>query len=305
MKRIITKILIFCLPIILVGISAEILLRNIPNDYEYKAKYLTNNSDEIKIIVLGSSNTYYGVDPQYFTENSFNVAYISQSLYYDYKILKKYNGDWKSLEYIILTVSSVTMCSNLEDTREAWRVKNYNIYWKFFSSSNMKDYFEIFSNNYKINNKRLKSYYIDKHSNITSSKLGWGTEYKSTIKNDLVEAGKVAALRHSANADKSHFIANREIVNDIINFAAYRNIKVVLLTTPVYHTYLENIDKEQMQLTINTCEQMDIANENVIYVNSLSDEDFVEKDFYDADHLNEIGAKKLSQKLDSIINNWK
>jgi hypothetical protein len=40
----------------------------------------------------------------------------------------------------------------------------------------------------------------------------------------------------------------------------------------------------------------------VKYLNLLTDKAFDEKDFYDADHLNEIGAKKFTLKIDSLIN---
>ena len=39
-----------------------------------------------------------------------------------------------------------------------------------------------------------------------------------------------------------------------------------------------------------------------IYYNFLTDKSFIAEDYYDADHLNEIGAKKLTLKIDSIIN---
>jgi hypothetical protein len=44
-------------------------------------------------------------------------------------------------------------------------------------------------------------------------------------------------------------------------------------------------------------------NENVYYYNFLDDNDFVEDDFFDADHLNELGAMKFTKKVDSAIKN--
>ena len=41
---------------------------------------------------------------------------------------------------------------------------------------------------------------------------------------------------------------------------------------------------------------------NVTYQNFLLDSSFSAIDFYDADHLDEIGAKKLTSKIDSLIN---
>lgn len=40
--------------------------------------------------------------------------------------------------------------------------------------------------------------------------------------------------------------------------------------------------------------------ENCTYVNMINDSTFIAKDFFDADHLSEIGAKKLSIKLDRL-----
>ncbi len=305
MSRFIIRLLSFLLPVLLMGFLSELALRKIPNDYSYKKDYLDKNSGNIKLLFLGNSHSYYDLDPQYFSVPAFSAAYISQSLFFDYRILTKYDGRWDRLETIVVTATYAGLFNNLESSVEAWRTKNYIIYYGFLSSNKVKDYFEIFSNNYEFNKLRLKSYYLDNVSPVTCSELGWGTEYKSAIKNDLIDAGNVAATRHSANADVAHFSINKLVINDMIKFAADRNINVVLLTTPAYHAYTDNINKHQMQLTISMLEEMDAINENVIYVNSLNDKDFIENDFYDADHLNEIGAKKLSLKLDSIINNWK
>jgi hypothetical protein len=305
MSRFIIRLLLFLLPVLLIGFLSELALRKIPNDYSYKKDYLDKKSGSIKLLFLGNSHSYYDLDPQYFSVPAFSAAYISQSLYFDYRILRKYDGRWDRLETIVITATYAGLFNNLESSVEAWRTKNYIIYYGFLSSNKVKDYFEIFSNNYEFNKLRFNSYYLDNVSPITCSELGWGTEYKSKIMNDLYQAGATAAERHSSAADEAHFNKNKNILNDIIKFAADRNIKVVLLTTPAYHTYTDNINKHQMQQTLSILEEVDSISENVIYVNSLNDKDFTENDFYDGDHLNEIGAKKLSLKLDRIINNWK
>jgi hypothetical protein len=44
-------------------------------------------------------------------------------------------------------------------------------------------------------------------------------------------------------------------------------------------------------------------NENVYYYNFINDNDFLENDFFDADHLNELGAMKFTKKIDDVIRN--
>ena len=52
------------------------------------------------------------------------------------------------------------------------------------------------------------------------------------------------------------------------------------------------------------CDNLDKQYEHVVYLNWLKHSDFTEEDFYDADHLNEYGAEKLTRMLDQYIMNW-
>ena len=90
MKRFVIKTIYISLPILVVAILMEILLRNTPNDYLFKKQYLDKHSSEIETLILGSSHSFYGFNPEYFSSNTFNASHISQSLNYDFEILKKY-----------------------------------------------------------------------------------------------------------------------------------------------------------------------------------------------------------------------
>ena len=62
------------LAVVIAFIPMEILLENIPNDYSFKKEYLDENSDSIEILVLGSSHSYYGINPIYFHLRAFNAS---------------------------------------------------------------------------------------------------------------------------------------------------------------------------------------------------------------------------------------
>ena len=74
-----------------------------------------------------------------------------------------------------------------------------------------------------------------------------------------------------------------------------------LYTPPAYHAYIENLDSIQLNETISTLLNLASKYENVTYRNFLLDTSFKEVDFFDADHLNEIGAKKLTSKIDTLL----
>lgn len=303
MRQFITKTVFFSLPILFLAIAMELLLRNIPNDYEQKKAYLDKHAAEIETLVMGSSHTYYGVDPVFFTSKAFNVSHVSQTLKYDYAILKKYQPEFKSLRTIVLPLSYFTLYGNIEEGAESWRVKNYNLYYHLNVSGKLKDNSEIFSNTFKVNKKRLTTYYVAHESSITTTELGWCLKREVKKDNDFVEAGKAAELRHTAKeADTALVNYNIAILKSISKWCTEQNIKLVLITMPAYKTYSERLNQDQLNLTINTAQRIANENGNGIYLNFLNDPRFVEADFYDADHLSDIGAEKFSKILNDEIN---
>jgi len=302
MHKFIVKANLFFIPIIIILICLEIYLRAIPNDYIFKNNYLSGNSDNVQVLSLGSSHSYYGINPEYFDLVGFNGSHISQSIEYDYKLLMKYDGHWKNLKYIIISVSYFTFFSKLEEGAENWRVKNYSIYYDIKTSKKIGDYFELPNGVMADNIRRAYNYYKINKDNITCSPYGFGLNYNSGIKNDLTASGVVAAKRHTKKDIDKYFIENQLTLKKIIDYAHEKNITVILFTPPAYESYVTNLDKKQLEITIKTSEKLSQENNNVIYLNYLQDKSFVKNDFFDADHLNEIGAKKLTLYINSIIN---
>jgi hypothetical protein len=87
MRRFITKIVLFGIPILLMFIIMELGLRSIPSDYKLKKEYLDANSNKIETLILGSSQTFCGIDPKYFVSKTYNAGYLVQSLDLDFLII--------------------------------------------------------------------------------------------------------------------------------------------------------------------------------------------------------------------------
>ena len=253
---------------------------------------------------MGSSHTYYGIDPEYITSRSFNAAHVTQSMDINLKILERYKNKWDSLQYLVLSVDYASLFLRLETGEEAWRIKNYNIYYDLPGNSSLKYHTELFSNKLNISVQRFKKYYLKSHYNIGCSSLGWGNNYNSKFSRDLVLTGKLAAKRHYIK-DKKEFTRLLNALKSILDFAKAKNIKVILFTAPSYKTYVQQLDSAQLNLSIKTVTELtDSYKDNTIYRNFLTDPSFSAEDYYDADHLNEIGAKKFSIKIDSLLKNF-
>lgn len=307
MQKFITNTLLFLLPIFVFSLGMEFSLRKIPNDYQYKRTYLEENSDQIEVLFLGNSHAFRGINPEFISRRSFNAGYVSQSLDYDYAILKKYDGKWNSLDYIMIPISYFSLYFRLETGGEAWRAKNYSIYYDIRLSSRIADNSELLSNKLSVNFRRIYSYYFLGRSNISCSALGYGKPAGPSPEPDLEETAKRAAIRQTAKPnDYSYdrvFIENVAILQDIFRFASERDITVILYTLPGSQPYVEQMDKKQLNQTIVKATELANLYDNVMYVNLLNDKSFTKADFWDGDHLNEDGAEKLTKRINLLIGN--
>jgi len=300
MKRFILKTLLFLLPIIILAVSMEYLLQKIPNDYIYKKDYLDKHSNDVEILIFGNSHEYYGINPVYFSQNTFNVATVSQTLDLDFEIFKKYQNEFNNLNVIIVSASYISLWSKLENAADSWRMKNYALYYGIDTKS-LKDHSELMNNTLGNNFRRLYKSYFEKKKDIYCSKLGWGTAYSSVNAEDLEETGKAAALRHTVDIyseENMKILAeNMRILNSLAEFCNNKNVKLIFLTTPTYYTYRENINKNQLNKMVETMNDFVAKHNNCYFLYWFDNPDFVKEDYYDADHLDEIGAEKLSKKL--------
>lgn len=299
MRQFLKSSFLFLLPILVLGILTEFLLRHIPNDYELKSNYLEAHTNEIAVLFLGSSHAFYGINPANVKEKSFNAAYVSQSLDLDADILEKYSANWKSLKFIVIPISYFSLYSTLKNSNESWRLRNYEVYCGIETKYDFFNHFEVLGR-FEQSVNRLYLHYIKKNSLLTSSYLGWG-EHKTTMgKTDFFNSGVIAAKRHTGISEE-YFEKNKAVLECIISFAKQRNIQVLFFTPPAYRTYSERLDTKQMNQTTSLMTDLASNHHNVTYVNLLKDDSFTISDFHDADHLNKLGAKKLSVMIDGVI----
>lgn len=301
MKHFIVKLLAFLLLLTTTAAIIEILLRGIPNDYQLKSDYLDEHSDSIQVLFLGGSHTLTGINPDLTAKRSFNAAHNSQTLEYDYEILKKYRNRLSSLEYIVLPVSYPSLYVTLNTDPEAWRAKNYILYYRIRLSRHLSYHTEVGNGLLWLNFSRIYNYYFRNIDNIDCSALGW-VEEQGVISADVLEIkGIEAAKRHTiTNDDCYKYLVG--ILDSIVDFANQNNCKLLLFTPPAYRSYNDNMNQTQWNRTVETVLKTVSENEHSSYYNFNEDSKFIPADFHDGDHLNPAGAQKLTLMLDSIIN---
>jgi len=299
MQPFLKKIILFILPLLAIIAVAEYLLRQIPNDYSLKVRTYQAQAEKIETLILGNSYAFYDLNPAWFTGNTYNGGHVAQTLDLDAAIFHKYETRLTGLKYLIIPISDMSFFFRLENSAETWRLKNYSIYYHLRTTNRIADYFEVLSLPFSINRNRLIAWYIKNDSSSTITDLGYGTNYNSRRGQDLTISGLETSKVHKV-PDFKEYPTEVGALEQIIAACAKSNVRVILFIPPAYSTFTSKIDPLQLRTTMHTCDSLAAACRNVYYFNLLNDPAFTASDYFDADHLNEIGARKLSLMVDSI-----
>lgn len=309
-KYLIEIVFYFLLPAGLLAMIAEYSLRKIPNDYAYKNQWLTRNSLEVEILALGASSILHDINPRYFKRKGFNAAHVSQSLKYDNFIFNKFVDRMPSLKYVIMGVDSWSPHGEIEETPEWWRVKYYNIHYggnlyPWEGKYNYELYFRNIGTFKRAARGFLTLLGLMNESHITIDERGYGVHCTLKNRSSKWDNGEVDASYHNvliADAiGNNRYDMNKQYVEEIITKSAERNVKVILLIVPWYQSYRNNLNKEFVDQQKEFCNYFARNYSNVLFYDFSDSPEFNEDDFYDSNHLNEKGAKKLTTMLDSIM----
>lgn len=300
MKRFVLKVIVFLLPIFVLAGICELYLRSMPNDYMFKNQNLKSIAKDVKVLALGSSHSYYGINPEYLSMRGFNLSHISQSIDIDKLLIEKYVDQLEQLEYIVLPISYFTLFGNLQDGEQAWRIKNYEIYYDLDIAQDFENGTEFFGNTGLANLKRVLVNFRNSGKTLTCNTSGYGIRSTQSKNTNFSESGEEASLRHTKESFEK-FEYNYKIVEEIILLAKKRGIEVLLITTPAFDTYVENLSKNQLELMIDACNNLSDTYSNVEYEYYLDSTKFSQNDFFDADHLNDNGARKLTILIDKKL----
>jgi hypothetical protein len=117
----------------------------------------------------------------------------------------------------------------------------------------------------------------------------------SIAKNELRGKGFNATVRNYTGGDA--------VLNDlesIITTLQSHNVTPVLITCPNYallRSFFDSTIVEKNQAVVDYLSKK----YGIVYLNYLDDDSFSVSDYHNCDHLNVQGAKKISQKIDSVI----
>lgn len=244
----------------------------------------------------------YDLDPACFTGRGFTAAHGSQSLDFDFKILRKFEHRFDRLRAVVIPLSYFGLFNTLTTGQEPWRVKNYVLYYHLNVATSFTEYFELLSRTFNYNVRRLAVCYLKGEGGLPCTALGGVKVYEPQ---DLGLGSEVARQQTQpalfSTGTMRIFTKNILTLETILEWCRQRRVRIVLFSPPAYETFRRNVNPVQWALIVRTARALADRYDTCSFVDFSSDSSFAAADFSDATHLSETGARKLTLLINAII----
>lgn len=306
MSNFLRKLLVFFIPLALFFIAINCYIDYNSAMFRNKANYLHKNKAEIETVFFGSSHTQDGINPVFMSKPASNMAYNTQENKINFLLFERYVNEMPKLKQVVFEFDYFTLEQPLDFIKH-----NEPLYRKFHNISGNPNWLYDFiapvtdihfymnyifeSTRYKMNN----NYYVNEAGYIEKDdKLVFNTmNYDSLV----IEEGAPARL---ATRHVYEFIneiePNTHLIDSIIRHCEKKNIDLIFLGLPKYHTYIDRKRPAKMARRQHYLDSV-LVNTQVKYFDFEQDPRFRSVRLYNDDnHLNPDGAKKFTLIVDSI-----
>lgn len=290
-KRFVFKTLLFAIPWVVMLVVSEVYVENLPNISRDKHQWMLKNSQSVHTLVLGHSHMLYGVRPD-MLPCAFSLAQQSQTYRYDSYLLQHYPMD--SLKTVILPFNYSALWEDFESqSGEEFQAMRYRIYMDCDIHPRFSWYgFEVM--HFPLVREKLKSLYTKGKNEW--DEYGWATDYTYAERPEPWDDGRERVENNTS--DRMDLVSlNSGFIEEIFAFCRKRDVKVLLVNTPVSPLFYKYQDKRQVAVNDSVLHRVLTLYPEVQYINLENSADFTEKDFYDSEHLNTDGATHLTALL--------
>lgn len=294
MKLFLKRTFIFFIPFFLVSVFLEYKTRTVDSYYKQKIEGLTKHADEIEVLILGSSHAAEGIDPNQFDLPAYNMAFGSQTLYFDKRIVLKYQDQLPNLKYVVLCIDYQSLYYLHNPSRDIFYHYFYDI--DYGDKHYLKEDISFFYFGYEPND-AIKQML----ANIEKLENGWFS-YDTTYYSTFREAAVMERIGHFNDIidqnihEKDVILAD---VDELLNELITHDITPVIITCPLHDSYRAHLNP-------------DIVRQNEIDIEYLGDKHqinywsfltthFDDTEYLDNSHLNKSGARRFGQIINDSL----
>ena len=285
MKQFLVRCLSFSLPVLAFLVLLEGYARQIPNSYRQKKEWMDSHAHEVEVLLLGNSHGLFGLKPDCFLQKAYNLCQVSQTLEYDEYLLKHYAPACSSLKDVVLVVDNSGFFDLPLEQTESYRCIYYRLYMDYPKHSLWSSYgFEL--SDMSAMKKKLTL------GGTQCDSLGWNPEYTLDRRQDdyLSDAEVNTAVSRHRCKDWQVAGQNRQTLLRIAQYCRLQGFRLWLLQAPVSQAYFHKLDTRELRYLRESCNIPGVST-----VDFSADSRFHDNDFFDVDHLADVGAAKWSK----------
>lgn len=308
MKRFLKHVALFSSFLVIVVVVMEIMLRQIPNPHAFKRGLIESKGKDVKNLIIGSSVSNCGIDPNYMADSTLNLSVSAQWIRYNQKVLEKYIDQMPHLKNVIWGLCYHSLWVDDKEEVDKGDVVYHHIYWDIYneeitpphSLSKILYNSELLSTG-SVACKKWMKYYIQHRMTMMcdSSGLdnGFSLENRNSIwKERLLRKVKEHTVRDTEESRKM-FRENLLRMHQVAQLCEERGVSLHLVLCPLYEDYYERADKRQVAKLREAVQDVAAHNGGVYVYDYLCDGHFEEDDFFDGNHLTSDGGSKKFAKI--------
>ncbi|MDF2452964.1 MAG: hypothetical protein K0S26_2468 [Bacteroidota bacterium] len=257
------------------------------------------------VLFLGSSRAEMHFDPKIFDHitglNSYNMGISGASPKISLALLKTYCSQHQKPKYLIYNLDYFSLQNDTD------RLNDFPRYFPYLENKLLRNELQ------KMDDRFTSFYYNPLHSLpytqiefLSASLHGW-LNIAGKYDTLMYKGFQTSALNTFNRSDEPHpkysliSVKNRKYIDSLILFSAANNIRLMLVTSPVYgNGKLNTLNKNQL---VNQLKSIASVN-HVPYLNytdsSIYKNPLLFADFF---HLNRIGAREFSKSISFAFNN--
>lgn len=302
---IIKFLILVTIAVLLVG-YCEYRLRKVENSYSYKKEKFEKNIDNIEVLIMGSSESLHGINPEFLNLKGFNLANVSQSLYYDKELIIKYINQLQKIKVVILSISYFSLWYDVyNNSIEYWRDYYYYHFWGINTNANesfnLKKYSYISLYGTDFTQLSLFENFPNLPDLTTENGFLPNSQYLQDSFTDTDARNRVG--EHNSAMKENSLKSNLLYLHEILEVLRSKGVAVIFVTCPVTKRYFSFANTTKINSILenvnNLCKEY-----GCIYLYYLNDDRFTDKDFWDFDHLNSNGAEKFTRILNQDIKKY-
>lgn len=298
MRRFLKDIFIIMLLIVLGCLALECAISKVPNEFSVKYNYLLTNMDSIETLILGHSQVEGGINPHTYAPRAYNMAHRGAWIYYDMKLVQQIVPNMKNIHTIIYSMGYDFPWGFLSPH---YQLNPLSKEYIFYHARYMHIRYDRFPDNIIYSSALLTNHL--KFSNFmeatsTRDSLGFDHhDYQIHLSDWWQDASKVHVDNIGDSSLYKYVDEYTDCLKEIAKVCMENEVRLVVVTTPCYKTYLRDVTPEGVSTCFSIIEKVK-KDYPIEYYHYLDDSDFRSDSlYYDCSHLNYFGAEVFTERL--------